>query len=77
MLDKDILSYICIWSHDFLHIYSGWWFSPLETTQMSLNRRMDTENVLHLHNGKYHFYSKSLVGSLPEGHLDSFAVFTN
>jgi hypothetical protein len=23
----------------------------LETTQMSHNRRMDTENVLHLHNG--------------------------
>jgi hypothetical protein len=23
----------------------------LERTQMSLNRRMDTENVVHLHNG--------------------------
>jgi hypothetical protein len=23
----------------------------LEKTQMSLNRRMDTENVVHLHNG--------------------------
>jgi hypothetical protein len=23
----------------------------LEITQMSLNRRMDTENVVHLHNG--------------------------
>jgi len=23
----------------------------LETTQMSLNGRMDTENVVHLHNG--------------------------
>jgi hypothetical protein len=25
----------------------------LERTQMSLNRRMDTENVVHLHNGVY------------------------
>lgn len=25
----------------------------LEPTQMSLNRRMDTENVIHLHNGVY------------------------
>jgi hypothetical protein len=24
----------------------------LETTQMSHNRRMDTENMIHLHNGK-------------------------
>jgi hypothetical protein len=26
----------------------------LERTQMSLNRRMDTENVVHLHNGVLH-----------------------
>jgi hypothetical protein len=25
----------------------------LETTQMSLNRGMDPENVVHLHNGQY------------------------
>ena len=25
----------------------------LERTQMSFNRRMDTENVVHLHNGDY------------------------
>jgi hypothetical protein len=28
----------------------------LERTQMSLNRRMDTENVVHLHNGILLFY---------------------
>jgi hypothetical protein len=30
------------------HIYNS---QKLELTQMSLNRRMDTENVVHLHNG--------------------------
>ena len=30
------------------HIYDS---KKLETTQMSHNRRMDTENVVHLHNG--------------------------
>jgi hypothetical protein len=30
------------------HIYNS---QKLETTQMSLNRGMDTENVVHLHNG--------------------------
>jgi hypothetical protein len=30
------------------HIYNS---QKLETTQMSLNRGMDTENVIHLHNG--------------------------
>jgi hypothetical protein len=29
-------------------IYNNW---KLKTTQMSLNRGMDTENVVHLHNG--------------------------
>jgi hypothetical protein len=28
----------------------------LERTQMSLNRGMDTENVVHLHNGELHSY---------------------
>jgi hypothetical protein len=35
------------------HQQTGPWKSgqKLERTQMSLNRRMDTENVIHLHNG--------------------------
>ena len=32
------------------HIYNR---QNLETTQMSLNRGMDTENVVHLHNENY------------------------
>jgi hypothetical protein len=28
----------------------------LESTQMSLNRGMDTENMVHLHNGVVHSY---------------------
>ena len=31
----------------------------LERTQMSLNRRMDTENVVHLHNGVLLSYLKN------------------
>jgi hypothetical protein len=30
----------------------------LERTQMSLNRRIDTENVVHLHNGELLSYEK-------------------
>jgi hypothetical protein len=30
MSDKDILCYIWGWSHWFLHVYSGWWFSLWE-----------------------------------------------
>jgi hypothetical protein len=35
------------------YIYSSLIYNSqkLETTQMSLNRRMDTEKVVHLHNG--------------------------
>ena len=33
----------------------------LERTQMSLNRGMDTENVVHLHNGVLCRYSKQLI----------------
>ena len=33
----------------------------LERTQMSLNRRMDTENVVHLHNGVLLCYLKQWI----------------
>jgi hypothetical protein len=33
----------------------------LERTQMSLNRGMDTENVVHLHNGVLHRYEKQSI----------------
>jgi hypothetical protein len=34
-------------------MYMGWIYNnqKLERIQMSLNRGMDTENVVHLHNG--------------------------
>ena len=38
------------------HIYNN---QKLETTQMSLNREMDIENVVHLHNGKLLSYIKN------------------
>ena len=31
----------------------------LERTQMSLNKRMDTKNVVHLHNGVYYVAIKN------------------
>jgi hypothetical protein len=30
MLHKAILCYICSWSLESLHVYSGWWFSHWE-----------------------------------------------
>jgi hypothetical protein len=36
-------------------------FQKLERTQMSLNRGMDTENVVHLHNGVLLSYEKQWI----------------
>jgi hypothetical protein len=47
---KDVLSYHKNMCSTTLHnsfIYNS---QRLETTQMSLNRRIDTENMVHLHN---------------------------
>jgi hypothetical protein len=35
----------------YVHRSLMYYTQKLERTQMSLNRRMDTENVVHLHNG--------------------------
>jgi hypothetical protein len=48
------------------HIYN---IQKLERTQMSLNRGMDSENVVHLHNGillRYHNDSMKFPGRLME-----------
>jgi hypothetical protein len=36
---------------DYVHSSLIYYSQKLEKTQMSLNRGMDTENVIHLHNG--------------------------
>ena len=38
----------------YVHIYLIYNSQKLERTQMPLNRGMDTENVVHLHNGVIH-----------------------
>ena len=37
----------------------------VERTQMSFNRRMDTENVVNLHNGVLLSYQKELIYEIP------------
>ena len=43
----------------------------LEITQMSLNRGMDTENVIHLHNGVLIRNSKHRIYEIPR-QMDGF-----
>ena len=46
----------------------------LERTQMSLNRGMDTENVVHLHNGVLLSYKKNEFIKFPGKWMDLEAI---
>ena len=50
---QKIKSLVTIWNIFWVYVHSSLIYNSqkLERTQMSLNRGMDTENMVHLHNG--------------------------